>query len=38
VLPPDINATDAGGGRVELTGFSGQYTVNCYSVGLGQRP
>ena len=38
VLPAAITASDAGGGRVELNGFSGQYTVNCYSVGLGQRP
>jgi len=38
VLPAAITASDAGGGRVELTGFNGQYTVNCYSVGLGQRP
>lgn len=37
VLPAGITATDTGDG-VELSGFSGQYTVNCYSVGLGQRP
>lgn len=38
VLSGGITASDTGGGGVQLTGFSGQYTVNCYSVGLGQRP
>ncbi|MUW14457.1 hypothetical protein GJ633_07080 [Halorubrum sp. CBA1125] len=38
VLPSNINASDAGDGRVQLQGFSGDYTVSCHSVGLGQRP
>ncbi|WP_277554104.1 hypothetical protein [Halobaculum limi] len=38
ILPPSIDATQ-NGSNIDLSGFSGEeYTLRCYTVGLGEQP